>query len=167
LVDEVAELLQADASDCYLYDRERGTLRCAAVHGLDTSLVGFEFTADRGLSGLAIREGRPLVATEYGAVPDEVPHPAYTTLADGLDPRDHAIGRAAAQARVIAAPELAGDERLPEPWREAADRAGFRALLCVPVESPRQGSGGLVAVFFSEAHTFGEEDLELVRHLAD
>jgi signal transduction histidine kinase len=292
LVDEVAELLQADASDCYLYDRERGTLRCAAVHGLDASLIGFEFTADRGLSGLAIREGRPLVATEYGAVADEVPHPAYTTftdalvapmrwaddvrgvlgvgrrgskgyaqrdmdvleafaglaslalrnaerfkqsarqarvqrgfyriaailgeslsrsetldavaqaaaealggaasaallptggkltvagsyelpeeltrlLADGLDPRDDAIGRAAAQARVIAAPELAGDERLPERWREAAGRAGFRALLCVPVESPRQGSGGLVAVFFSEAHTFGEEELELVRHLAD
>jgi GAF domain-containing protein len=292
LVDEVAELLQADASDCYLYDRERGTLRCAAVHGLDASLVGFEFTADRGLAGLAIREGRPLVATEYGAVPDEVPHPAYTTftdalvapmrwaddvrgvlgvgrrgsrayakrdmdvleafaslaslalrnaetftqsarqarvqrgfyriaailgeslsrsetldavaqaaaealggaasaalmptggrltvagsyelpeelarlLADGLDPRDDAIGRAASQARVIAAPELAGDERLPEQWREAAGRAGFRALLCVPVESPRQRAGGLVAVFFSEAHTFGEEDLELVRHLAD
>ena len=60
LVDEVAALLQADASDCYLYDRERGMLRCAAVHGLDASLVGFEFAADRGLSGLAIREGRAL-----------------------------------------------------------------------------------------------------------
>src|SRR5581483_7954567 len=40
LADEVAALLQADASDCYLYDRERGVLRCAAVHGLDESLVG-------------------------------------------------------------------------------------------------------------------------------
>src|SRR6202035_2456703 len=35
LADEVAALLQADASDCYLYDREHGVLRCAAVHGLD------------------------------------------------------------------------------------------------------------------------------------
>jgi GAF domain-containing protein len=291
LVDEVAELLQADASDCYLYDRERGTLRCAAVHGLEASLVGFEFSADRGLSGLSIREGRPLVATEYGAVPEEVPHPAYATftdalvapmrwaddmrgvlgvgrrgsraygkrdmdvleafaslaslalrnaetftqsarqarvqrgfyriaailgeslsrpetldavaqaaaealggaasvalmptggrlavagshelpeqlaglVAEGLDTRDDPIARAAAQGRVIAAPELAGDERVPATWREAAAQVGLRALLCVPVESPRQGPGGLVAVFFSEPHTFSEEDLELVRHLA-
>src|SRR6185437_10617015 len=43
LVHEVAELLQADASDCYLYDSDRASLRCAAVHGLDESLVGFEF----------------------------------------------------------------------------------------------------------------------------
>jgi PAS domain S-box-containing protein len=84
LVDEVAALLQADASDCYLYDRERGTLRCAAVHGLDASLVGFEFPADRGLSGLAIREGRALTATEYGEVADEVPHPAYAGFTDAI-----------------------------------------------------------------------------------
>src|SRR5581483_6330937 len=84
LADEVAALLQADASDCYLYDRERGVLRCASVHGLDPSLVGFEFPADRGLSGLAIREGRALVATEYGDVADEVPHPMYSGFTDAI-----------------------------------------------------------------------------------
>jgi PAS domain S-box-containing protein len=293
LVDEVAELLQADASDCYLYDRQRGTLRCAAVHGLDASLVGFEFSADRGLSGLAIRESRPLVATGYGAVPDEVPHPAYANFTDalvapmrwaddvrgvlgvgrrssrpyaqrdmdvleafaglaslavrnaetfthsqrqarvqrgfyriaavlgeslsraatldavaqaacealggaasaalmpsggrlltlagshelpedlralleqGLEPGDDVMTRSAGQARVIASPGLAGDERLPGALREAAARQGYHALLCLPIDSPRQGANGLVAVFFSEARSFSDDDLELVRHVSD
>jgi PAS domain S-box-containing protein len=48
LVEEVTKLLDADAADCYLLDRERNVLRCAAVHGLDPSLVGFEFAADAG-----------------------------------------------------------------------------------------------------------------------
>jgi len=290
LVDEVAALLQADASDCYLYDRERGVLRCAAVHGLDESLVGFEFAADRGLSGLAIREGRALIATEYGNVADEVPHPVYAGFTDaivapmrwsdevrgvlgvgrrGANPyvqRDsdvleafaglaslalrnaetfsrsarqarvqrgfyriaavlgeslsrtetldaiaqaatealggtaaaalmpagsglaltgshelpdalarlfagtvaegEVLGRSAANGRVVASPSLAEDERVPVAWREAAARSGFAALLSVPVVSPRDGPGGLVAIFFDEPRSFSEDDLELARHLA-
>jgi PAS domain S-box-containing protein len=290
LADEVAALLQADASDCYLYDRERGVLRCAAVHGLDESLVGFEFPAERGLSGLAIREGRALIATEYGSVADEVPHPAYAGFTDAIvapmrwsdeirgvlgvgrraarpyvqrdsdvieafaglaslalrnaetfsrsarqarvqrgfyriaavlgeslsraetldaiaQAASEALGgaaaaalmpvgsglglsgshelpeslaelfagpvtegdvlpRSAANGRLVAAPRLAGDERIPIAWREAAARAGFEALLSVPVVSPRDGPGGLVAIFFHEPHPFSEDDLELARHLA-
>jgi PAS domain S-box-containing protein len=290
LVDEVAALLQADASDCYLYDRERGVLRCAAVHGLDPSLVGFEFSADRGLSGLAIREGRALVATEYSDAADEVPHPAYAGFSDAIvapmrwsdevrgvlgvgrrsqrpyGQRDSdvleafaalaslalrnaetfsrsarqariqrgfyriaavlgeslsrtatldaiaqaasealggaaaaalmpvggggleltgshelpeelarvleqtgAIGtlaRSAANGRVVASPNLADDHRIAADWREAAGHAGFGALLSVPVVSPRDGSGGLVAVFFDQMHAFSEDDLELAQHLA-
>src|SRR5918912_253937 len=48
LVDEVAALLGCEAADCYLLDRERGVLRCEAVHGLESELVGFEFSAERG-----------------------------------------------------------------------------------------------------------------------
>src|SRR3954465_14417295 len=51
LVQEVAELLDADASDCYLYDQERAVLRCAAVQGFPDELVGFEFPATQGLAG--------------------------------------------------------------------------------------------------------------------
>ena len=58
LVDQVAKLLEADAADCYLFTPERDALRCAAVHGLDPAVVGFEFTADQGLAGRAIAEGR-------------------------------------------------------------------------------------------------------------
>jgi PAS domain S-box-containing protein len=48
LVEEVTKLLDADAADCYLLDRERNVLRCAAVHGLDPGLVGFEFAPGDG-----------------------------------------------------------------------------------------------------------------------
>ncbi|HVH52094.1 MAG TPA: GAF domain-containing protein [Gaiellaceae bacterium] len=82
LADEVAHLLHADAADCYLYDVERDTLRCVAVHGFDASLVGFEFPMGHGLAGLALREGRPLVAADYGEIPDPVPHPAYAGFTD-------------------------------------------------------------------------------------
>ena len=45
LVVEVTKLLGADAADCYLYDADRSVLRCAAVYGLDSELVEFEFPA--------------------------------------------------------------------------------------------------------------------------
>jgi two-component system phosphate regulon sensor histidine kinase PhoR len=84
LVDEIADLVEADASDCYLYDAERGVFRCAAVRGFDDSLVGFEFPAMRGLAGLAVREGRPLVAAEYDELGEPVPHEAYEGFTDAI-----------------------------------------------------------------------------------
>ena len=77
LVDEVAGLLHAEAVDCYLLDEERGVLRCAAVHGLPEEMVGFEFSARRGLAGRAIARGRSALADDYAQVPEAVPHPAY------------------------------------------------------------------------------------------
>jgi PAS domain S-box-containing protein len=77
LVDEVAALLAADAVDCFLLDQERGVLRCAAVHGLLEGIVGFEFPAERGLSGRAIARGQPVLSDDYGNLPDAVPHPVY------------------------------------------------------------------------------------------
>jgi PAS domain S-box-containing protein len=84
LADQLAELLDADAADCYLYERDRAVLRCAAVHGMDDSLLGFEFPAALGLAGAALREGRPLVESEYGEIPEPVPHPAYEGFADAI-----------------------------------------------------------------------------------
>jgi len=77
LVDEVARLLGCEAADCYLLDRERGTLRCAAVHGLEPQLVGFEFSTDRGLAGQAIQQRAPVLSGDYADLPDTVPHGAY------------------------------------------------------------------------------------------
>jgi PAS domain S-box-containing protein len=82
LADQLAALLDADAADCYLYDRERGVLRCAAVHGFDQSLLGFEFPATQGLAGLSLREARPLVESEYGEIAEPVPHPGYAGFTD-------------------------------------------------------------------------------------
>jgi two-component system, OmpR family, phosphate regulon sensor histidine kinase PhoR len=77
LVDEVAQLLRAEAVDCYLLDTERGILRCAAVHGLLEGIVGFEFAAEQGLSGRAIARGRPVLSDDDAGLTDTIPHPAY------------------------------------------------------------------------------------------
>jgi PAS domain S-box-containing protein len=292
LVQEVAELLDADASDCYLYDQQRGVLRCAAVQGFPDELVGFEFPATRGLAGVAIREGRPMTGSRYDELADAVPSEAYAgftdalvapmrwsdevqgvlgvgrrstnpfterdaevleafaglaslalrnaetftrstrqarvqrgfyriasvlgqslsraatldaiaqaaadalggaaaavlmpngrrlalagsyqlsdrfaaVLREGVERGNGPLVRAAEQGRVLAAPTLAEDERLPEVWRAAAGSGGYRALLAVPVESPRDEGGGMVAVLFAEERAFSDEDLELARHLAD
>jgi PAS domain S-box-containing protein len=77
LVVEVTNLLGADAADCHLYDAKRGMFRCAAVYGFDADLLEFEFPADRGLSGEALRTGRPARSADYAKLVDPVPHPAY------------------------------------------------------------------------------------------
>jgi PAS domain S-box-containing protein len=77
LVDEVADLLRAEAVDCFLLDSERGVLRCAAVHGLLGGVVGFEFPAERGIAGRAIARGRPVLSDDYGSLAEAIPHPAY------------------------------------------------------------------------------------------
>jgi len=281
LADEVARLLNAEAADCYLY--ENGVLRCAAVHGLDHSLVGFEFPPTRGVAGLAMREGRAIALTDYAHLEQGVPNAAYDGFTDAVvapmrwsdevqgvlgagrrdgqrfGPRDiealeafaglaslalrnaetftrsarqarvqrgfyrvasilgqslsrtatldaiaqaaaeslggeiavvltpqqgrlavagahdipdsfprriapeGTLARAAADGRIVASPQLAEDERVPEEWRSS----GYGALLAIPVEAPRDEAAGLVAVFFANEHVFTDEDLELARHLAD
>src|SRR5205823_4909039 len=84
LVDQVSELLNADAADCYLYDSSRALLRCAAVHGLDSAIVGFEFPADRGLAGAAVQQGAPIVSNTYSAIAEPVPHPAYRDFTEAV-----------------------------------------------------------------------------------
>jgi PAS domain S-box-containing protein len=77
LVEQLAELVDGDAADCYLYDPARGTLRCAAVYGLSSELLGFEFDATKGVAAEAIRTGRPAIGDAYGDLADPVPHEAY------------------------------------------------------------------------------------------
>ncbi|HEU5477276.1 MAG TPA: GAF domain-containing protein [Gaiellaceae bacterium] len=82
LADQLAQLLDADAADCYLLDRERGLFRCVAVHGFDHALLGFEFPTGQGLAGAAVREGRPLIESAYGDIAAPIPHPAYEGFTD-------------------------------------------------------------------------------------
>lgn len=84
LVQEVTKLLDADAADCYLVDAERGVLRCAAVHGFDAALVGFEFSPAHGLSGVALAQSGPVAAEDYGLISTPVPNPAYEGFARAL-----------------------------------------------------------------------------------
>jgi PAS domain S-box-containing protein len=84
LVEEVTKLLAADAADCYLLVESRGVLRGAAVHGLDPSLIGFEFAPERGAAGLAIERERPVTADDEERAGDAVPHPAYAGFSRAL-----------------------------------------------------------------------------------
>jgi PAS domain S-box-containing protein len=82
LVVEVTKLLDADAADCYLLDTRRGVLRCAAVYGLPSELIEFEFTAGDALAGEAMRRGRGTVSSDYGEV--GAPHAAYEGFAAAM-----------------------------------------------------------------------------------
>ncbi len=84
LVDEVAELLRAEAVDCYLLDPDRGLLRCAAANGLTEGIVGFEFPAEKGLAGRAIARGRPVLSDDYAQLPESIPHPAYESFRSAI-----------------------------------------------------------------------------------
>ena len=292
LADQLAQLLDADAADCYLLDHERGLFRCVAVHGFRDSLLGFEFPAGHGLAGAAIREGRPLIESAYGEISSPVPHPAYDGFTDviaapmfwsdevrgvlGVGRREgrrfterdaeileafaglaslalrnaemftqsarqariqrgfyriasvlgqslsraatleaiaqaaaealggtsaavlvpssgrlEAVGtyelpvdlgdifeqraaelhgllfRAAAEGRILVSSSIADDERLLGDLRDAAAANGYRSLISVPVEAPRDAGRGLVLIFFAEERSFSDDDLELARHLAD
>jgi PAS domain S-box-containing protein len=84
LVEEVTKLLQADAADCYLLDTERNVLRCAAVHGFDPGLVGFEFTPELGVAGAALAAARPVSADDYETIAARIPHDAYQGFSRAL-----------------------------------------------------------------------------------
>jgi PAS domain S-box-containing protein len=292
LVDRVAELLRVESADCYLLDRERHTFRCAAVHGIAAELVGYEFPADKGAAGEALRRGRPVIVSDYERFANPVPHAAYSGFTDVLvapmvwsgepqgvlgvgakggartfqsedadlleafaglaslalrnaesfaarsrqarvqrgfyriasvlgeslslgatldavaqaaveafggafgavfmtrgerlelsgafglsddlrarlagGPPDGAdvLATASSERRVIASPSVEEDDRFDEPFRELAQSAGFASLLAVPIEAPRNESGGLVVVFVETDRRFTDDDLELARHLA-
>jgi PAS domain S-box-containing protein len=153
LVDEVAELLRAEAVDCFLLDAERGVLRCAAVHGLPEGIVGFEFPAEKGLSGRAIARGRPVLSDDYEGLTEAVPHPAYEGFRSaivapmrwsgevkgilGVGTRDSGRTFAPAQADLLeafanlAALALRNAESFAERSRQAQVQRGFYRIASV------------------------------------
>ena len=75
LVEEVTALLRVDAADCYLVDRERGVLRCAAVHGFDAGLRRARVRSrGQAVSGTTEDEQR---------IVGRLPHAAYDAFARG------------------------------------------------------------------------------------
>jgi PAS domain S-box-containing protein len=88
-------------------------------------------------------------------------------LVDGLPPAAECLASAAADGRILAAPRLAADDRFEADWRKLMGEAGLRALLAVPVGSPRAERTGVVIVFFALERLFTDEDVEVARHLGD
>ena len=96
-----------------------------------------------------------------------LPEKLTEALAVGLPPAAASLASAAADRRTLASPRLESDDRFELPWRTLMDQAGFRALLAVPVASPRAERSGLALVFFAQERMFREEELEVARRLAE
>jgi two-component system, OmpR family, phosphate regulon sensor histidine kinase PhoR len=176
LVDQVAQLLGADAADCYLFTPDGTRLRCAAVRGLDAAVLGYEFEADHGLAGRAIAEGRAVRQSEHDSAADAVPHPAYKPFAsavaapmdwDGetrgmlgvgaLDPErtfTDADVEALARFATIASLALRNAESFEQRERQARVEAGFSRIASLLGE-PVSLTATLDAVAQAAAEAFG------------
>jgi PAS domain S-box-containing protein len=96
-----------------------------------------------------------------------LPQSLSQALAGGLPEAAECLAAAAADGRILAAPQLAADDRFESAWHELMGAAGYRALLAVPVGSPRAERSGTVIVFFSVDRLFTDEDVEVARHLGN
>jgi PAS domain S-box-containing protein len=148
---------------------QQGFYRIAAVLGeplsLEETLEAVAHAAAVALGGssaalLMPRGDRREVVGSYG-----LPEKLRDTLARG-EPGP-ALDLAADERRIVAAPDLADDDRFDPSWRQDARAAGVVSLLAVPVESPRTGGAGLALVLSEERRQFTDDDIELARHLAE
>ena len=81
LVNEVVQLLGADAVDCWLFDESRRTLECRAVHGLPESETGRKI-APEGTLGEAIAARRPVLKRDFARTEDPSPSASYRDFED-------------------------------------------------------------------------------------
>jgi PAS domain S-box-containing protein len=148
---------------------QQGFYRIAAVLGeplsLDETFAAVAHAAAVALGGSAAallmpRGDHREVVGEY-----RLPAELRETLPRG-EP-GHALALAADERTIVASPDLVSDDRFDPAWRKAAESAGVRALLAVPVESPRGAGSGLALVLSDEPREFTDDDIELARHLAE
>jgi PAS domain S-box-containing protein len=95
----------------------------------------------------------------------ELPERLEAFLAEGL-PGTGPLLESARRGRVVAAPNVASDDRFGADWAAVADEAGFASLLAVPVEAPRRAGPGLGLVFFAQEQSFSDDEIELAHNLA-
>ena len=88
-------------------------------------------------------------------------------LAAGLPESAATLAAAAAARRTLASPQLATDDRFDPAWHRLTVESDCRALLAVPVASPRAERCGLALVLFTRERAFSDEDLDVARHLGD
>jgi PAS domain S-box-containing protein len=96
-----------------------------------------------------------------------LPKKLAEALEAGIPASADCLRAVADDKRVLASPDVMRDARFEQAWQELASAAGYRALLAIPVASPRAQRSGLVLVFFRDPRTFVDEDLELAHHLGD
>ncbi|MBA2461708.1 MAG: GAF domain-containing protein, partial [Actinobacteria bacterium] len=79
---------------------------------------------------------------------------------------DEALTSCAEAGKVLASRALGTDIRFGGGLAAAAEAAGCRSLLAVPLPQPRTATGGLALVFFRGERTFTDEQLEVAGHVA-
>ena len=148
---------------------QRGFYRIAAALGQPVSL---EETLDAVAQAAAEALGGSSAAVLMPGADDlrlaglySLPAPLVRFLENGLGDPSGPLRSAARRRRVLAASDLAADNRFGEDWREVLDESGYRSLLAAPVQTPRAEEAALVLVFFSEERRFADDDLELTRNL--
>ena len=114
-------------------------------------------------AAVAMPRGAELELASSFRLPDAV----TSVLATGIPASAESLERAAADGRVLASPDVSADDRFDRDWQSLVTEAGYRALLAVPVQSPRAQRFGLVVVLFARARLFTDEDLEVASHLGD
>lgn len=76
LVDEVAELLDADAADCWIFEPSQDVLRCRAVTGLPEAAVDRRIRPE-GTIGDAVSGGKPVLNRRFRELESPPPSKSY------------------------------------------------------------------------------------------
>ena len=148
---------------------ERGFYRIAELLGEPvSSAAAYEALAHAACEAFAASFGAVLMPTddrlELAGAHELEPGEAAAMAAQLTGVRS--LADAVRGGRVLAASEIAGDERLPEAFRAFASEAGYHALLVTPFGLPRRREHGGVLVMFREVRQLTDDDLALARHLA-
>ena len=83
LVEEVAELLGADAADCWILEPHRDSVRCRAVFGLPEAAVDRRIPV-AGTHKAAIEDGKPVLTRNFREAEDPPPSTYYSEFEDVL-----------------------------------------------------------------------------------
>ena len=145
---------------------ERGFYRIAAVLSEPLSA---EATHDAVAQAAAEALGGDSAAV-LRAVRDELElagsYELAAGLADYLEEDAAALTASARGGKLLAAPRLADDGRFGEGLARAAEAAGRRSLLAVPLPESSGRGIGLVLVFYAGEKTFDDEQLALAERVA-
>ncbi|HEX5468939.1 MAG TPA: GAF domain-containing protein [Gaiellaceae bacterium] len=84
LVTEVVQLLEADAADCWIFDKRRTVLRCEAVLGVPERNIGREITP-QGTFERVLTTGRPFLKRDFSHAENPAPTEDYRVFAEVMD----------------------------------------------------------------------------------
>jgi len=150
---------------------QRGFYRIASVLGQSLSraatLGAVAQAAAEALGGSSAAVLVPSSGRLEAVGTHELPADFARMLDERAAERHGPLFRAAAEGRILVSSSISDDERLLPDLRSAAAGNGYRSVISVPVDAPRETGRGLVLIFFAEERSFSDDDLEVARHLAD